>query len=187
MLRGAGTLTAFDAGYDAVVQVLARRDRLDEDITAMAADSLFTAVTKRLCCLRGISTLTGFALAVEIGDWHRVTGASIAAYLGWCPPSTPRADHPAWARSRRPATVTPAGCGSNRPDITSTGLLRVTEHLRGAGRPDRLRERGRLAGAGTQLEVELSGDYYGRARPIAAAREKQRRIRAELRRRVIGI
>ncbi|MGQ3201279.1 transposase, partial [Microbacterium aurantiacum] len=48
-------------------------------------NSEFTDVTTRLGCLRGISTLTGFALAVEIGDWHRLTGASIAAYLGLVP------------------------------------------------------------------------------------------------------
>jgi transposase len=35
--------------------------------------------------LRGISTLTGFALAVEIGDWDRFTGSRIAAYLGLVP------------------------------------------------------------------------------------------------------
>lgn len=82
---GAGTLAAFDAGYDAVTQILARKDRLDREITEMAADSPFTAVTTRLGCLRGISTLTGFALAVELGDWHRFTGASIASYLGLVP------------------------------------------------------------------------------------------------------
>ena len=39
----------------------------------------------RLGCLRGISTLTAFGLAVEIGDWHRLTGRSIGAYLGLVP------------------------------------------------------------------------------------------------------
>jgi len=39
----------------------------------------------RLACLRGISTLTAFALAVEIGDWDRFSGASIGAYLGVVP------------------------------------------------------------------------------------------------------
>ena len=52
----------------------ARRDRLDVAIEEMAADSEFTPVVRRLGCLRGISTLTGFALAVEIGDWHRFSG-----------------------------------------------------------------------------------------------------------------
>ncbi|WP_202872847.1 transposase [Kribbella capetownensis] len=40
---------------------------------------------RRLGCLRGISTLTGFALAVEIGDWHRFTGATIGAFAGLVP------------------------------------------------------------------------------------------------------
>ena len=79
------TMTAFDADYEQVQLTLARRDRLDAAITAMAADSEFTAVTRRLCCLRGISTLTGFALAVEIGDWQRLSGATIGSYLGLVP------------------------------------------------------------------------------------------------------
>lgn len=82
---GAGTLAAFDAAYDAVTSILARRDRLDRDILAIAGDSEFTAITRRLSCLRGISTLTGFALAVEIGDWDRFTGRTIASYLGLVP------------------------------------------------------------------------------------------------------
>ena len=82
---GVGTLAAFDAAYDAVTMILARRERLDRDILTMAADSEFTGVTRRLGCLRGISTLTGFALAVEIGDWDRFTGRSIASYLGLVP------------------------------------------------------------------------------------------------------
>lgn len=82
---GVGTLAAFDEGYDTVTSILARRERLDRDILTMAADSVFTAVTNRLACLRGISTLTGFALAVELGDWDRFTGRTIASYLGLVP------------------------------------------------------------------------------------------------------
>jgi transposase len=62
-----------------------RRDRLDQRLTALATDSEFTPVVHRLACLRGISTLTGFALAVEIGEWGRFTGSSIGAYLGLVP------------------------------------------------------------------------------------------------------
>jgi transposase len=80
-----GTRAAFDADYDAVQLTLARRERLDAQIAAMAADSEFSAITARLCCLRGVSTLTGFALAVEIGDWTRFNGANIGAYLGLTP------------------------------------------------------------------------------------------------------
>jgi Transposase IS116/IS110/IS902 family len=41
----------------------------------------------RLACLRGVSTLTAFAfaLAVEIGDWHRFTGNSIGSFVGLVP------------------------------------------------------------------------------------------------------
>jgi transposase len=80
-----GTQAAYDADREALTLAVLRRRRLDEQITALAADSEFTPVTRRLCCLRGISTLTGFALAVEIGDWDRFTGASIGAYLGLVP------------------------------------------------------------------------------------------------------
>jgi transposase len=81
----APTQSAFEDSYEAVVLATARRTRLDEKITALTADSEFSPLTRRLACLRGISTLTGFALAVEIGDWDRFTGASIGAYLGLVP------------------------------------------------------------------------------------------------------
>lgn len=77
--------TAFDAHYEAAIQAVARRVRLDEAISLMAADSQFTPMVNRLGCLRGISTLTGFALSVEITDWHRFTGNTIGAFLGLVP------------------------------------------------------------------------------------------------------
>jgi transposase len=76
---------AYEAALDAMVACVHRRDRLDEAIATMAVDSEFTPVAARLGCLRGISTLTAFGLAVEIGDWHRLTGRSIGAYLGLVP------------------------------------------------------------------------------------------------------
>ena len=78
------TLT-YDASLDAMVTCVHRRDRLDEAIAVMAADSEFTPIVRRLSCVRGISTLTAFGLAVEIGDWSRLTGRSIGAYLGLVP------------------------------------------------------------------------------------------------------
>jgi transposase len=76
---------AYDSAYETVVLTVARRDRLDAAIADMAAASQFTPVVDRLCCLRGVSTLTAFGLAVEIGDWHRLGGRSIGAYLGLVP------------------------------------------------------------------------------------------------------
>jgi transposase len=101
-LEQAATRMAFDSDYDAVLSVTARRDRLDAAITAMAGDSEFTLVTRRLACLRGVSTLTAFALAVEIGDWHRFTGNSIGSFVGLVP-----SEHSSGAsRSQGPITKT---------------------------------------------------------------------------------
>src|SRR3954454_9974178 len=74
-----------DSDYESVLAVKARRDRLDAAIEQMAADSEFTPLVRRLGCLRGISILTGFALAVEVGDWHRFTGNTIGSFVGLVP------------------------------------------------------------------------------------------------------
>ena len=81
----AATRLAFESDYDAVLAVKARRDRLDAAITAMATDSEFTPIVHRLGCLRGVSTLTAFALAVEVGDWRRFTGNTIGSFVGLVP------------------------------------------------------------------------------------------------------
>lgn len=80
-----GLQTAFDEAFDTVLATLARRDRLDTAIAAMAATPAWTPVVTRLACVRGIATLTAFGLAVEIGDWQRFTGQSIGHYLGLAP------------------------------------------------------------------------------------------------------
>jgi transposase len=97
-----GLQFAYDAAHEAVLAAEARRGRLDKAITAVAADSEFTPVVHRLGCLRGVSTLTAFGLAVEVGDWDRLPGASIGHTWDWCPPSPPR-DSPA------PSSITKTG------------------------------------------------------------------------------
>ena len=97
----------------------ARRDRLDDAIEEMAADSEFTPLVRRLGCLRGVGTLTGFALAVEIGDWHRFTGNTIGSFVGLVPSRVLLRTAPGRrARSPRPATPTSAGCWSRPPGTT---------------------------------------------------------------------
>lgn len=96
------TQAAFEEAYDTVVQTAARRDRLEVRIEQMASDSRYTPVVHNLGCLRGVSTLTGFALAVEIGDWTRFTGASIGAYVGLVPSETSSGA----SRSQGPITKT---------------------------------------------------------------------------------
>ncbi len=84
-LSDRATRLAFDSDYDTVLVTKARRDRLDAAIEEMAADSEVTPLVRRLGCLRGVRTLTGFALAVEIGDWHRFTGNTIGSFVGLVP------------------------------------------------------------------------------------------------------
>ena len=80
-----GRQLAYESAHETVVLTTDRRNRLDAAITTMAADSEYTAITRRLCCLRGISTLTGFGLAVETGDWTRFSGSTIGAFVGLVP------------------------------------------------------------------------------------------------------
>src|SRR3954467_11583303 len=88
-----GVQLAFDEALDTVFSVPARRDRLhapparpDAAITEMATtDPVLAGPVGRLCCLRGVSTLTATGLCVEVADWHRFTGSTIGAYLGLVP------------------------------------------------------------------------------------------------------
>jgi transposase len=80
-----GSAGAFDDYYQAVLSVGLRRDGLDEKIAELAREPRFAPIVGRLGCLRGVGTLTAFALCVEIGDWRRLTGATIGSYLGLVP------------------------------------------------------------------------------------------------------
>ena len=135
-----GLQLAFDAAFDAMVACVHRRNRLDEAIMAMAADSEFTPVVRRLSCLRGVSTLTAFGLAVEIGDWHRLSGRSIGAYLGLVP-----CEHSSGA-TRVLGGVTKTGNGHAR-----RLLVEAAWHHRAPYRPSRdLRGRWTAAGPAAQ-------------------------------------
>jgi transposase len=112
--NSAALQVSFDAAFDAMLACVDRRNRLDDAITSMAADSEFTPVVHRLGCIRGVATLTAFGLAVEIGDWHRLTGRSIGAHVGLVPSESSSGDnraanrrlHSRWvgfdARKKRP-------------------------------------------------------------------------------------
>ena len=76
---------AFEEYYGAVVQTKIRRDALDRAIAELASEPPFAAVVGRLCCLRGVSTLTALALTVEIGDWQRFRPQSLGPFLGLTP------------------------------------------------------------------------------------------------------
>ncbi|WAH98415.1 IS110 family transposase [Arthrobacter sp. MMS18-M83] len=84
---------SYDLAVEAVAETLDRRERLDKEITKIAYESPYTSVVRALECLRGVSTLTAFGLAVEIGDWNRFTGRTIGAYLGLVPTENSSGQH----------------------------------------------------------------------------------------------
>ena len=141
----AATQLTFESDYETVIAVSARRDRLDEAIAVMAADSEFTPWVRRLGCLKGISTLTAFALAVEIGDWHRFTGNSIGSFVGLVP-----SEHS-------------SGAARVQGSITKTGntharrlLVEAAWHHRSRYRPGKtMRDRWELAPPAARVRGDL--------------------------------
>ena len=163
-----GMRCAFDADYDTVVATIARRDRLNAEIAAMAADSEFTAVTRRLGCLRGISTLTGLALAVEIGDWNRFSGASIGAFVGLTP-----SEHSSGS-SRSQGPITKTGNGHAR-----RLLVEAAWHHRAAYRPGKtMQDRWALAPATAQARGDAGNRRLHRQWLRFLARKKRGTIAA---------
>jgi len=112
-----GLQMAYDTTLEAVLLAQSRRDRLDKTIAEMAELPAWSPVVNRLRCLRGISTLTGFALAVEVGDWDRFTGSTIGAFLGLVP------------------TESSSGASRSQGSITKTGNTHARRLLVEAAAP----------------------------------------------------
>ncbi len=163
----AALMLAYESALDAMVAGVHRRDRLDEAITAMAADSEFTPVVTRLGCLRGVSTLTTFGLAVEIGDWHRLTWRSIAAYLGLAPCEYSS------GTARVQGGVTKTGNSHCPPSAGRSGLA-SPQHLSARTRPARrwdaatvaARQRGHAANH--RLHTRWASFDQRKKRPVVA-------------------
>jgi len=75
----------FDECYGRMLDAKTRRDALDRAITELAGAPPYVDVVERLVCLRGVSTLTAFALTVELGDWNRFRPTSLGPFLGLTP------------------------------------------------------------------------------------------------------
>jgi len=80
-----------------------RRDTLDKAISELAATPRYVNVVERLICLRGVSTLTAFALTVELGDWHRFRPQSLGPFLDLTPSEYSSGER------RRQGAITKAG------------------------------------------------------------------------------
>jgi transposase len=67
----------------------------------------------RLCCLRGINTLTALGLCAEIGDWRRFDHPdSIASYVGLVPSENSSGQSQRLGKSTKAGPPTSAGCWS---------------------------------------------------------------------------
>ena len=165
----AGTQAAFQDAYETVVLAAGRRDRLDAAILEMAADGQFTPVVRRLSCLRGISTLTAFSLAVEIGDWDRFTGAGIGAYLGLVP-----SEYSSGA-SRSQGSITKTGNGHVR-----RLLVEAAWHHRKPYRPTAvLRRRWELASPAAVARAQ-AGNHRLHQRWVGYSERKKRPVLANV-------
>lgn len=93
----------FDECYGRMLDAKSRRDALDKAITELAATPPYADVVSRLVCLRGVSTLTAFALTVELGDWNRFRPESLGPFLGLTPSENSSGER------RRQGAITKAG------------------------------------------------------------------------------
>ena len=101
--EGGPLAVVFDESYARMVDAKTRRDRLDEAIVELAASEPYVDVVERLICLRGVSTLTAFALTVELGDWRRFRPESLGPFLGLTPSESSSGER------RRQGAITKAG------------------------------------------------------------------------------
>ena len=113
---------AYEEAQATMAAAMARRDSLDAAIAVEAQGEPWREVVGRLCCLRGVSTLTAFGLATEIGDWERfIDGRSICAYLGLCPSESSSGERRHRGGDHAgPSTPTRGAC-SSRPPGSSAG------------------------------------------------------------------
>jgi transposase len=95
--------TVFDECYGRMLDAKTRRDTLDRAITELAGAPPYVDVVERLVCLRGVSTLTAFALTVELGDWNRFRPESLGPFLGLTPSENSSGER------RRQGAITKAG------------------------------------------------------------------------------
>src|SRR3954468_24455414 len=100
--QGGPLAIVFDECYGRMLDAKTRRDALDKAISELAATPPYVDVVERLVCLRGVSTLTAFALTVELGDWNRFRPESLGPFLGLIPSENSSGER------RRPGAITRA-------------------------------------------------------------------------------
>jgi transposase len=94
---------------EGVLSLELRRARLDAAIAARAREADLAPVVSALRCLRGISTVTAFSIATEVGDFSRFpSGRKVTSWLGLAPSESSS------ALSTRLGAITRCGCRLTR-------------------------------------------------------------------------
>lgn len=175
----------FDEYLAGVVSMEQRRDRLDAAIGEKTTSPEFAGITARLSTIRGISTITAFSIAAEIGDFGRFPNAkSFMSYLGLVPSESSSGEttsrgkitrtgnmhvrtllvESAWHHARRYSPASATACA----DSASVGPLAAAQ----AGEANRrlhrryvhLKERGKPANViNTAIAREISGFVWALA------------------------
>ena len=146
---GGGPLAiVFDECYARMLDAKTRRDALDAAIAELAASEPYADVVERLVCLRGVSTLTAFALTVELGDWNRFRPESLGPFLGLTPSENSSGER------RRQGGITKTGNSHAR-----RLLIEAAWHQRSAPRLSVTLERRRT---GKSLAVRAQADRSAR-------------------------
>ena len=141
-----------------------RRDALDKAITELAATPPYVDVVERLVCLRGVSTLTAFALTVELGDWSRFRPGSLGPFLGLTPSDKLSGER------RRQGAITKTGNSHAR-----RLLIEAAWHHR---RPSRLSRTLETRRTGKSLAVRAQADPQRPQAPLTLAHARERASRA---------
>ena len=174
----------FDECYGRMLDAKARRDALDVAIAELAATPPYVGVVERLVCLRGVSTLTAFALTVELGDWNRFRPESLGPFLGLTPSENSSGER------RRQGAITKTGNGHARRLLVEAAWhhrrpsrLSVTLERRRTGKSLAVRAQAdrsarRLHGAGTRSRPEASPARSSWSRspassPVTAGRSRR--------------
>lgn len=156
-----------------------RRGRLDAAIAERAKGPDLAPVVSALSCLRGISTVTAFPIAVEVGDFTRFpTARAFMSYLGLVPSESSSGEsasrgkitrtgnghvrtllvESAWHHARRlgPMSATSLADARGVPVAVAEAAERANRRL--ASRSAHLRGRGRPANVvNTAVARELAG------------------------------
>ena len=94
---------------NAVQQLTARRKDLEQTIEQLLPSAPFAQTAYRLCCFRGLATLSAVGLCCEVGDFHRFTKpARLSAFVGLVP-----TEHTTDSK-RRLGSITKAGSSHAR-------------------------------------------------------------------------